>query len=193
MKQTPVIFQTNQFTIKAYKVITYPHEVYIAENVNIKPKALHHILKHVNDAMKDYNISELYRPTIVIADELIMGNRAGIYNAVDNVVYFQAIIGHRNNDFINIEFGEVEYHELWHVKQAERYINRGNKITNETKKDYINELRRLCKEIIDKSGITNDNVSEISAYAEESMSFGFYDEIEAELMVNHYFKKRGKR
>ena len=81
----------------------------------------------------------------------------------------------------------VESHEMWHMKQAEGFRTAGWKITNENRGEYLRELCKRCKKILDKLGITKDNVSEISQYASAKYREGRYDEVEAEY---HTMKRR---
>ena len=69
---------------------------------------------------------------------------------------------------------------MWHCKQATKYEKKHGKITKENYKEYITALRAECKAKLDRLGITEENVKEISEYAKDMYFAGKYDEVEAE-------------
>lgn len=85
----------------------------------------------------------------------------------------------------------TEYHEMWHMKQAEKFRNRGWNITKENYGDYLKKLNNECKKTIDLLGINEYNVSKISGYANRMYFAGRYDEVEAEYMT--LTKRKGEK
>lgn len=89
----------------------------------------------------------------------------GKYDAVNNVVYY---IPEIVNKAVAGQKAVTEYHEMWHMKQAEKFRSRGWNITKENYGEYIRELNRECKKTIDVLGINEYNVGKISDYAKKN-------------------------
>lgn len=121
--------------INIRKIDTYKDNVYISDNAVIKPRALHEIYTNTVKALEKWGISKDRMPEIRILsiDEL---KAYGRYDAVDNVVYY--ILEINNKDILG-QKAITEYHEMWHMKQAEKFRNRGWNITKE------NYISYLCK------------------------------------------------
>lgn len=163
------------------KIDTYPGEVYVSDAANIKPKGLHEINKNTEDAMKKWGVPKERKPKLVIVSPDELG-AYGKYDAVTNTVYYvpQIAVG---DDIVAP--GDTEYHEVWHLKQADDYRKADKDITQESKRDYIETLCKQCKRRIDKLGITQYNVGEISEYAKRMYERARYDEVEAEYMMTN--------
>lgn len=161
------------------KVESYPGEVYVSDAADIKPKALHEINKNTEDAMKKWGIPPEKKPKTVIVSSDELG-AYGKYDAVTNTVYYvpQIVVGDDT-----VAPGDTEYHEMWHLKQAEDYRKSGKTITQENKRQYMIHLCKQCKKRIDKLGINEYNVSEISRYAMNNYMIGRFDEVEADYMM----------
>lgn len=104
----------------------------------------------------------------------------GKYDAVNNVVYYIPEIV--NKEIVG-QKGVTEYHEMWHMKQAEKFRSKGWNITKENYGEYIRELNKECKKTIDSLDINEYNVGKISDYAEIKYLRERYDEVEAEYMT----------
>jgi hypothetical protein len=176
----------NNRNINISEVEDYKGDVYISDKANIKPRALHEIYNNTMKAIELWGISKNRKPEIRIVsyEEL---EAYGKYNAVDNVVYYipevvlEDIVGGK---------AITEYHEMWHMKQAEKFRSKGWNITKENYGKYIRELNKECKKTIDVLGINEYNVGKISDYAEKMLDYGRYDEVEAEYMT--IIKSKGK-
>lgn len=167
------------------KINTYQGNVYISDNVDIKPKALHEIYTNTVKALKKWGISKDRMPEIRILsiEEL---KAYGKYDAVNNVVYYIPEIV--NKEIVG-QKGVTEYHEMWHMKQAEKFRSKGWNITKENYGNYIIELNKECKKTIDTLGINEYNVGKISDYAKKMYFANRYDEVEAEYMT--LIKRKG--
>lgn len=168
------------------KINTYQEDIYVSDNVDIKPRTLHEIYTNTVKALKKWDISKDRMPEIRILskDEL---KAYGKYDAVNNVVYYIPEIA--NKDIVG-QKGVTEYHEMWHMKQAEKFRSKGWNITKENYGEYIRELNKECKKTIDALGINEYNVGKISDYAKKMLDYGRYDEVEAEYMT--IIKSKGK-
>lgn len=167
--------------IPAKRVDTYTDEVYISDRATIKPKALHEIKQTTDAALEEWGIET--KPKIIIVDADEMSGAFGKYDPVKNAVYYISKLGKEDIDKISGGNGFVEYHEMWHMRQAENFRLSGWKITAENRGEYIKALCEKCKKRIDKLGITHSNVGDISKYAEYQFERGRYDEVEAEFMA----------
>lgn len=173
------------FSLKDHKIETNKlnnyRNVYISNNCHIKPKGVQFIIKNVNEALKEYKISDdTLKIVIVSFDDGIGG--FGSYNAIKNEVYFNEIISDRNKlIFENIELGHVERHEIWHLKQALIYKNKFDTINKDSYINYLKYANGQAKKFLDSLGINDDNVSVISKYAYNMFMYQNYNEVEAEI------------
>lgn len=161
------------------KINTYQGDVYVSDNVDIKPRALHEIYTNTVKALKKWEISKDRMPEIRILSKEEL-KAYGKYDAVNNVVYYIPEIV--NKEIVG-QKGVTEYHEMWHMKQAEKFRSKGQNITKENYGEYIRELNKECKKTIDVLGINEYNVGKISDYAEIKYLRERYDEVEAEYMT----------
>lgn len=170
--------------IKAQRVTTYGDEVYVSDNTKIKPMTLHRIKTHNDEILKEYGIDK--KPKIVIFDISEYSGAYGKYNAVDNTVYYCS-------DILSKELKkdvDTVRHELWHMNQAEEYRAKFGEITDENHLDYIAYTCGVAKKYIDKMGINEYNVGEISDYAKKMYKYSRYDEVEAEYIASTSRKGR---
>lgn len=167
--------------ISVRKVDSYEN-VYVSDKAQIKPRALHEINRNTNEAMKNWEIDPKHKPKVVVVspDEF---PALGKYDPVENVVYYTPRITDADVMKDNGGLGFVEYHEMWHMKQAENFREAGWTITQENRGRYIEELCKRAKKNIDKAGITAYNVRDISKYAKINYDTERYDEVEAEYMA----------
>lgn len=164
-------------SIIAQKVETYDTDVFVSVNASIKPKALHTINKNTEDAMKEWGISYGRKPKIVIADYSEMSKAYGKYDAIHNIVYYLPQIA--DSDVVD-NVGDIEFHEMWHMKQAEIFREKAGEITDENFGEYIKYACKAAKKKIDGIGITEYNVNKLSVYASKMFFIERYDEVEAE-------------
>lgn len=170
--------------IKAQRVTTYGDEVYVSDNTKIKPMTLHRIKTHNDEILKEYGIDK--KPKIVIFDINEYSGAYGKYNAVDNTVYYcSAILSKELKKDV-----DTVRHELWHMNQAEEYRAKFGEITDENHLDYIAYTCGVAKKYIDKMGINEYNVGEISDYAKKMYKYSRYDEVEAEYIASTSRKGR---
>lgn len=170
--------------IKAQRVTTYGDEVYVSDNTKIKPMTLHRIKTHNDEILKEYGIDK--KPKIVIFDINEYSGAYGKYNAVDNTVYYCS-------DILSKELKkdvDTVRHELGHMNQAEEYRAKFGEITDENHLDYIAYTCGVAKKYIDKMGINEYNVGEISDYAKKMYKYSRYDEVEAEYIASTSRKGR---
>lgn len=179
----PAEFIANSGQRVSAKSIPGYDNVYVSDRATIKPKALHEINKNTNEALAEWGAPAENRPKIVVVDRTEMPTAFGRYDAVTNTVYYTPDIADRTVMAENGGLGAVEYHEMWHLRQADDFRNAGWEITKENFPEYIRELCKKAKRRLDSMGITSYNVGEVSRYAEQKYLIGRYDEAEAEIMA----------
>lgn len=170
------------------QVLSYDTPVYISDQAKLKPKELHAINKNTENALKQWDVDLGSKPKIVVVGDDELFGALGLYDPCENVVYYAQSIAKKEVQEAVGGIGAVEYHEMWHMKQAEDFRANGWTITRENRSDYLSELCNKCKIRIDKFGITEDNVGELSDYAKLQLGLKRYDEVEAEYMT----KNRGR-
>lgn len=166
--------------INIKKVETYSGEIYVSDKAEIKPRALHTINQRTDQALEEWKISFERKPKIIIVSPNEMPTAYGKYDAIQNTVFYIPQIA--DSKIVKGQ-GDIEFHEMWHMKQAENFRNKKGKITKENYIEYLRSSCRTAKKAIDRAGVTKYNVSEISDYAEKMYNRTRYDEVEAEYMT----------
>ena len=125
--------------------------------------------------MRAWNIKG--KPTIVIFDVSDYSKSYGKYDATTNTVFYASdVASSAVRKKVNTEF-----HEMWHMRQAENFKRKFNKeITEKNRQEYLDFTCSEAKKFLDSKGINRYNVGKISVYARNSYFRGRYDETEAE-------------
>lgn len=178
-ESTFVEIKPNQ-KISIQKVEGYSDKVYISDSASIKPRALHMINRHTQRALEQWGIPLERKPKIVIVSPDEMPTAYGKYDAITNTVYY---IPQIVDEKIVEKLGDVEYHEMWHMRQAENFRKKHGEIIRENYGKYIEYSCQKAKNVIDQAEINRYNVGEISDYAKQMYNRQRYDEVEAEYMV----------
>lgn len=181
-KSTILINQFQKTEININKIETYPGEIYVSDLAAIKPRALNTINQRTEQALKQWKIELSRKPKIVIVSPEEMPTAYGKYDAIQNAVFYLPQIV---DSKVVKDQGNIEFHEMWHMKQAENFRAKYGEITEENYGKYIKNSCKEAKKTVDSAGINEYNVSEISKYAKEMYDFGRYDEVEAEYMTLH--------
>lgn len=176
--------------ISTYKVITAENNIYVSNNIRLKPKELHTIDLSISESLKKLKISDvdnLPRVVIINSSEMQTGALAS-YNAVKNVLYIDRTIGSR------LKLLELQkdaacpknvlstyVHEYIHWMDAQSYrIGYGEIIDSS---EYLYWIRHKSKKKIDKLINKGYNINEISNYANNEYAKGKYDEMYTEYRV----------
>ena len=178
-ESTFVEIKPNQ-KISIQKVDGYSDKVYISDNASIKPRALHTINLHTQRALEQWGIPLERKPKIVIVSPDELPTAYGKYDAITNTVYYIPQIVDKK---VVEKLEDVEYHEMWHMRQAENFRKKHGEIIRENYGKYIEYSCQKAKNVIDQAGIDRYNVGEISDYAKQMYNRQRYDEVEAEYMV----------
>lgn len=182
------IFIKPEQKIDIKRIENYSGEVYVSDQAEIKPRALHTLNRRTEDALKEWKIPLERKPKIVVVSPDEMPTAYGKYDAMQNTVFYIPQI--TDSKIVEAQ-GNIEFHEMWHMKQAENFKKRHGEIAKENYGEYLQSACEDAKKVIDKVGITKYNVGEISEYAEKMYRLGRYDEVEAEYMTTHRRKRHG--
>lgn len=177
--------------VELRRAVEYDHEIYLSENVTIKPRALHELDVQLSEAMRRYRGNSENRPKLAVLTSAEIGqNRVALYEPTNNTIYVIPEVGDRRRilDFQkDMACGDnpnaTMYHEVWHWMQAEGYRERIDDITAENRGEYMRTIAEYAKKRLDAVGVNEYNVFEISDYAARKYSNGRFDETEAELHV----------
>ena len=179
-----------RINISTYKVLTAENNIYVSNNIRLKPKELHTIDLSISESLKKLKISDvdnLPRVVIINSSEMQTGALAS-YNAVKNVLYIDRTIGSR------LKLLELQkdaacpknvlstyVHEYIHWMDAQSYrIGYGEIIDSS---EYLYWIRHKSKKQIDKLINKGYNINEISNYANNEYAKGKYDEMYTEYRV----------
>jgi SPP1 gp7 family putative phage head morphogenesis protein len=171
-------------------VKTSVNDIYVSKGCKLKRKELHNIDTRITVALKKMGISNAENlPTIhVISHSEMQKNAVASYNAVTNIISVDEVFGKTLKEISLIQQSgacpdnelSTLVHEMFHWTDAQDYQKHFGKITADNYSDYINHLNKNRKKIIDKLGINEYNVSEISQYALDSLRKQKFDEIYTE-------------
>jgi SPP1 gp7 family putative phage head morphogenesis protein len=168
--------KVRSFDVKVSPVLSTVNEIFLSDEVSLKPKVMHNIDRHITAIIEEYGGGDT-RPSIyILAHTDVDAGFGGSYNCIKNrvmVVMGDELVGNLR-------------HELWHWRQAEDY-RKSRTISNSDERElYMEWLQKKAKKRVEKLGITRYNVGRISSYAEINYFKGKYDEVEAE-----YYRSRG--
>ena len=179
-----------RINISTYKVLTAENNIYVSNNIRLKPKELHTIDLSISESLKKLKISDvdnLPRVVIINSSEMQTGALAS-YNAVKNVLYIDRTIGSRLK-LLELQKDEAcpknvlstYVHEYIHWMDAQSYrIGYGEIIDSS---EYLYWIRHKSKKKIDKLINKGYNINEISNYANNEYAKGKYDEMYTEYRV----------
>ncbi len=179
-----------RINISTYKVLTAENNIYVSNNIRLKPKELHTIDLSISESLKKLKISDvdnLPRVVIINSSEMQTGALAS-YNAVKNVLYIDRTIGSRlkllelqKNAACPKNVLSTYVHEYIHWMDAQSYrIGYGEIIDSS---EYLYWIRHKSKKKIDKLINKGYNINRISGYASDNFEEGKYDETYTEYRV----------
>lgn len=185
-------FRRMKTKIATHKVTTAANELYLSDDAELKPRALHRIDTGITNALDKIDAAGSSNlPTAVIVSEREMqSNALAAYNPYSNMLYLQATLGDRT------KLSELQkdcacptnplstfVHEYLHWQDAERYRQKYGAID----KDYIHKLRLWSKKQLEK--LSADEYNEISRYADDCIENSKFDEAYTEYRVKKLLKE----
>lgn len=172
--------------------------MYISARCNLKPKERHDIDVRIKEAMNMLGISNQKNlPVIhVLTNAEMQKNAIASYNAITNVLTVDETFGKSLEKIVALQKDcaskdnklSTIIHELFHWSDAQEYQKNFGKITDANYGKYIEHLNKNRKKAIDKLGINEYNVDDISDYAKQSYGRQNYDEVFTEYRVQEILR-----
>lgn len=170
-KETYTYTDKKNHEINAKKLIGSPNNIYISDNLSVKPKKVQQIENVITECKSLLDTKSVNYPKIVLINDSELGNSGGRYDAESNTIFYKIY-------YDNATQKHSVLHELYHWEDAENYKSLGNDITSN-----INLIEYECakaKSKLDNIGISADNVANISDYAKVMYEKGRFDEVYTE-------------
>lgn len=173
------------------------NKIYLSENADIKPKALHEIDTRLTDVYKLLNCEKRKTlPNICIVSHDEMGGPPAAFNALHNALYIdEALLTVEETPEFRAQMAcadnrlSTALHECLHWLDADDYRKAHGNITAENyAAEYLPYLRSKCKKKLDILQKNGYNINEISRYASNSVAYGNYDEAYTEYRVKKLLK-----
>lgn len=186
-------------TLTGRMVKSSAFNVWVSDKVRFSRRSQHMLDKELKDAFaKLPKLEGAVKLEVLALDAVEMMNPvSAAYNAVTNQLYVNAAIFEKatrvqlSSDFVGgSKIATALYHEALHWHDAQEHLVSGGHITQENVGDYLTMLHERAKQRLDSTGITADNVGEISAYAYKTYAEARYDEAYTEYRVQQKFRKR---
>lgn len=173
------------------------NKIYLSENADIKPKALHEIDTRLTDVYKLLDCEKRKTlPNICIVSHDEMGGPPAAFNALHNALYIdEALLTVEETPEFRAQMAcadnrlSTALHECLHWLDADDYRKTHGNITAENyAAEYLPYLRAKCKKKLDKLQDNGYNIYDISGYATRSFVTGQYDEVYTEYRVKEMLK-----
>ena len=201
----PIILDKNnkaviqrEYKITAYKAKTTQNDIYISENVNIKPKKLHDIDGNITKAINKMEVTDKSNlPSFLVVSRKDMAtNDVAVYRAIENqLIICEDLATYKPSKMPKVmeqlacsENDLSSYiHELYHWSDAETFRNEYGSITDDNYDNYIDHINRKSKISLDKLSSKGYNVI-VSKYASDCYEFKQYYEVYTEWRVEKLLK-----
>lgn len=193
------IMRRNCKDIQISKLTNTKNKVYISDNAKIKPKQQQELDRNITAVLNMLNIKDKsVQPIVAILSDYEMSNNAvASYNPIQNVVYVrQTLLEYTKLSVLQEQLAcpENKYstllNEYIHWLDAENYRSKNSDFSNiDDYNKYIKYLRTKCKTKLDKAGVDNYNIGEISYYAKVKYISEEYDEAYTEYRVQEILRK----
>ncbi len=173
------------------------NKIYLSENADIKPKALHEIDTRLTDVYKLLDCEKRKTlPNICIVSHDEMGGPPAAFNALHNALYLdESLLTVEETPEFRAQMAcadnrlSTALHECLHWLDADDYRKTHGNITAENyAAEYLPYLRAKCKKKLDKLQDNGYNIYDISGYATRSFVTGQYDEVYTEYRVKEMLK-----
>lgn len=187
------------YEVKAHKAETALNNVYISENVDIKPKKLHQIDTNISEATDKMGITEKANlpKIIVVSREDMSTTDVAVYRAIENqllicedmAVYKPQDMPEAMEQLACSENDLSSYiHELYHWIDAEEFKSKYGAVTAENYDDYVKFINNKAKNRLDKLADKGYNIL-VSEYAARRFYMRMYYETYTEYRVKQLLKE----
>ena len=190
---------TRDYEVKAHKAENTQNEVYVSENVNIKPKKLHQIDRHISEALDKMEITDrgALPNILVVSREDMATTDVAVYRAIENqllicedmAVYKPQDMPEAMEQLACSENDLSSYiHELYHWIDAEEFKSKYGAVTAENYDDYVKFINNKAKNRLDKLADKGYNIL-VSEYAARRFYMRMYYETYTEYRVKQLLKE----
>ena len=187
-----------EYEVKVYKAESTQNNIYVSENVNIKPKKLHQIDLKITDSIKKMEISEKENlPKILLVSRKDMATAdVAVYRAIENqLLICEDLAVYKPNEMPKImnqlacsKNDLSSYiHELYHWLDAEEFKREFGVITDNNYDDYLKFINSNSKKRLDNLSAKGYNIF-VSEYAEREYRNQRYYETFTECRVAKLLK-----
>lgn len=187
------------YEVKAHKAETALNNVYISENVDIKPKKLHQIDRHISEALDKMGITDrgALPNILVVSREDMATTDVAVYRAIENqllicedmAVYKPQDMPETMEQLACSENDLSSYiHELYHWIDAEEFKSKYGAVTAENYDDYVKFINNKAKNRLDKLADKGYNIL-VSEYAARRFYMRMYYETYTEYRVKQLLKE----
>lgn len=176
------------YEVKAHKAENTQNAIYVSENVDIKPKKLHQIDRHISEAIDKMGISDLsnFPKALVVSREDIATTDVATYRAIENILLIcEDLAVYKPQDMPSVmnqlACGENDLssyiHELYHWIDAEEFRRKIGAVTEKNYKSvYMNYVNNKARIALDKLSAKGYNIL-VSEYAKQSAATQLFSEI----------------
>jgi len=190
---------TRDYEVKAHKAENTQNEVYVSENVDIKPKKLHQIDRHISEALDKMGITDrgALPNILVVSREDMATTDVAVYRAIENqllicedmAVYKPQDMPEAMEQLACSENDLSSYiHELYHWIDAEEFKSKYGAVTAENYDDYVKFINNKAKNRLDKLADKGYNIL-VSEYAARRFYMRMYYETYTEYRVKQLLKE----
>ena len=197
----PAHISRNDQTLTVRRVTTAVNNIYISDNVQIKPKQFHEIDKKLTEVYKLMGISSSdNKPTVYIlsnnemsSSKIIAASYRGHDNALfinkDHVLYSADTAAEEMKAFAcYTDDRSTLVHELFHWKDAEEYRQKFGAIDPDDPSAYNKYVDEMCRKRLDKVSKKGYNIMEISKYARDNLYAENFSEVYTEYRTKKLLK-----
>lgn len=161
--------QSKEGNISISPLIDSKNGLFISDSAKLKPKELHIFEQQVEFAKKVTKLSDGQLPRfVIVADTDLSSRTGGRFDSDTNTVFLKKM---EDKDLQK----HVVVHEIFHAKDFQDYIAKGG--IYKSKDAFIDEICKISKKKLDKLGINEHNVGEISNYAFLAFQNQRFDEV----------------
>lgn len=189
---------TRHYEVKAHKAENAQNEVYISENLDIKPKKLHQIDRHISEAIEKIGITDRSNlPNIlVVSREDMATTDVAVYRSIENqLLICEDMAVYKPQDMPGVmeqlscsENDLSSYiHELYHWIDAEEFRSKYGAVTVENYDDYVKFINNKAKNRLDKLTDKGYNIF-VSNYAKREYRKHKFYETYTEYRVNELLR-----
>ncbi len=162
-----VAIKAKEGTISAKQLAGSRNNLYLSDEIDIKPRELHRIEQQIDFAKNVTSVSGNVK-YVVVSDSELGKTTGGRFDPETGSIYIKVMQDKAEQLYTIV-------HESFHLKDYEDYINKGNIYVS--KESFISDICENSKRKLDKIGIDIYNVREISDYAADSYRKKRFDEV----------------